>query len=1332
MIVENISVTNVSAFEDLKKLPEKAPFLPKTIVDNIQKRMNIVSLTPLQKDTFNSPCFWSEENIIIKGTTSSGKTLVAEVAAANCIHHSGQTKNVIYLVPLKAMVTEKYNQFRHDMSDNNYDWNICPSSADYQNFDEDILGGHFNIAIVVYEKFFAFLAQKKNENFLKNCGLVIVDEIQMVSEMERGAKLEFSIAKLLKDHKNIRIMGLTTVHCNTNKLESWLNAKLISNSQRSCDLYEHIIMTNGSYKVMFRSRDDQSSSTENEGILENYNNQQKKPYDRKVDLLLSLLKNELRNGTPENPVKVIVFAHSKRTTEKLAEAISSVGILPERTIGQTLRNDLGRQDDDEVIAKMMHLIQRGVAYHNASLPQGTRAIIEEQFKSGSIHVIVATATLAIGLNLPADVIILFDHTVKEDGISHDIEGHVYKNYIGRAGRLGLSTREGKSFLLAETQGERNGCWDRYVNATAKEINSALNNFSELDIAPYYLNYIAGNAKRSIMAKDLMEFSAFTFGHNYQANGETKPIESILLDLKKWKLISVSTDTLAEIAFTENKPNLRADDLPMEDRPYEITAYGHSLAQYALPLRTCASIIMYFIQPYQISNEGLPRGYSYFDLQTEKFLLDIFYRVCLMDNVQRLSFLQMPSQDNQIYSKIKNAIINYIKEIDARNGLWENSRLKEFLSGPKDSQYETAALRAILLIHWFRGEEPRVMREKTKISIPFTIGDLDHLGEVCSYLIESISQCIPQKTEIADGDNNRLMSAFHILSNRTKYGLPLNLVRLKNRHVFGITRRSLIEMSQCQEIKHYESPAEFVKYAPKSQWGRYISVMQREELLRTLDLPMKYGDISSLANKLSNDGLVDVAMKEALNKIDRESTYALEWSEWVENVIDVLYKMGMNVVNTSYSGEYIYVDKNKTLCIYFPQIEGTEVCQSENVFGAKDAVNNSNYSKVLIVCKNGFTANVLELYSEQERSKILCVHGEVLSGLICQSIFYENKQSLHVLTSAIFDLVGEINVSDSHRLQRTVSNYSRVETTVEQESEIALYAISDGYTDADMHEFLKVCRDEDIPCATISWSEDNMGYLTNIINSGKPMFIYFCDEVSAQSQFVRNQIDSIINRDLMNDQDRSMFILWKTDDVKNIFEKKYPYFHSRGEIKGTRNMSDIVMQLKNSIENSHPIQTITKGAKRKMEHCTNNDSGNARRFKVALSFSGEHRIFVSKIADDLAKNYTKNFVLYDEYHRAEFARPNLDTHLQTLYRDESDLIVVFICSKYNKKEWTGIEWRAIRDLMNHKENDERIMFVKCDEGTVDGVFGTIDGYIDAKKVSNNDIVSDIMGRYNSLG
>lgn len=131
------------------------------------------------------------------------------------------------------------------------------------------------------------------------------------------------------------------------------------------------------------------------------------------------------------------------------------------------------------------------------------------------------------------------------------------------------------------------------------------------------------------------------------------------------------------------------------------------------------------------------------------------------------------------------------------------------------------------------------------------------------------------------------------------------------------------------------------------------------------------------------------------------------------------------------------------------------------------------------------------------------------------------------------------------------------------------------------------------------------------------------------------------------------------------------------------------------------------------------------FKVAMSFPGEHRKYVSKIVDHLQNKLGKDQVFYDYDYQSQLARPNLDTVLQKIYRNNSDLVVVFLCKEFVEKEWCGLEWRAVRDIIKAKEND-RIMFIRFDDSQVDGVF-SIDGYIDANRFTEEEVARFILER-----
>lgn len=118
------------------------------------------------------------------------------------------------------------------------------------------------------------------------------------------------------------------------------------------------------------------------------------------------------------------------------------------------------------------------------------------------------------------------------------------------------------------------------------------------------------------------------------------------------------------------------------------------------------------------------------------------------------------------------------------------------------------------------------------------------------------------------------------------------------------------------------------------------------------------------------------------------------------------------------------------------------------------------------------------------------------------------------------------------------------------------------------------------------------------------------------------------------------------------------------------------------------------------------------FEVGLSFPGEVRPLVEEVARQLEALIGPNAYFYDNNYVAQLARPSLDVLLQDIYRYRSKLVVVFLSADYQKKSWCGIELRAIRDIIAERDH-QRIMFVRTDDGAVEGVFAT-DGYVDARR------------------
>ena len=135
-----------------------------------------------------------------------------------------------------------------------------------------------------------------------------------------------------------------------------------------------------------------------------------------------------------------------------------------------------------------------------------------------------------------------------------------------------------------------------------------------------------------------------------------------------------------------------------------------------------------------------------------------------------------------------------------------------------------------------------------------------------------------------------------------------------------------------------------------------------------------------------------------------------------------------------------------------------------------------------------------------------------------------------------------------------------------------------------------------------------------------------------------------------------------------------------------------------------------------------------RFAVGFSYAGEDRALVAPLAEELARRFGRQRVLFDRFHEAELARLDLDVYLPRLYRDETELIVVLLSPDYPNKRWCGLELRWIRQLICSPDKD-RIMLLRVGDPGDLSELGILpgDGYLDVSARAATEISALILQR-----
>lgn len=399
---------------------------PDAMIDQ-WKEQGIDKLLPIQLEAIRQQKLFDDGNLIVSAPTSSGKTLIGEMAA---IQQALDGKKSLYLVPLKALAEEKFKGFCNQCAGNGIKTVI--STRDRKEFDQDIVNGDFHIAVVVYEKFFPLVSSTKQ--FINQFGLVVVDELQMLADPNRGSILELLLTWLRSNPGGPKIIGLSAVIGNDGELPKWLNAKFLRATLRPIELQMGYL-----YEGSYHYWESNSGLQGEEQWLDQYVG------NRSEDTILAV-KHLL-----DKQEQALVFMRDRASTRRIAQQLSEiVEPIPAEDAIVELESGEETLSRDELIDALLS----GVAYHNADLTLFERNVIERNFRSGKIRALISTSTLAMGINLPAKNVFLdTERWYFEKGARPflmPLTNAEFANMGGRAGRFGFGDTFGRAVVVAET------------------------------------------------------------------------------------------------------------------------------------------------------------------------------------------------------------------------------------------------------------------------------------------------------------------------------------------------------------------------------------------------------------------------------------------------------------------------------------------------------------------------------------------------------------------------------------------------------------------------------------------------------------------------------------------------------------------------------------------------------------------------------------------------------------------------------------------------------------------------------------------------------------------
>jgi len=444
------------------------------------------------------------KNMILCTPTASGKTIAAELGMIKAIERG---KKAIYLVPLRALAYEKAQEFKK-YEKLGYKVRLEVGDLDASKYKHK---PEFDILVATAEKCDSILRSKPE--WFKGTGILVLDEIHLIAS-DRGPVYEILSSKFRNIYPDVQILGLSATIGNAGELADWLNAELVLSTWRPVKLREEVVVK------------------EDEGL---------------VDVVRKCLKEG----------QVMVFVNSRKSAEAVAEKLGDELDLRKdnEKIAEEIESALNPPTRQCI--RLASCVRKGTAFHHAGLVNEQRSAVEESFKNGSLKVIVATPTLAAGVNLPSRTVILRDVKRYADTGMAYISVLEYKQMVGRAGRPKFDDR-GVAITLAKDESEAEYIVEHYIGGEPEDI------LSQLGVHPvlrfHTLASIASGFTRT--GEALVEFMRSTFfGFQYGVKREFEDLlEKVCDELIEWGFVKKEGRFLLSTALGSRVSELYIDPL----------------------------------------------------------------------------------------------------------------------------------------------------------------------------------------------------------------------------------------------------------------------------------------------------------------------------------------------------------------------------------------------------------------------------------------------------------------------------------------------------------------------------------------------------------------------------------------------------------------------------------------------------------------------------------------------------------------------------------------------------------------------------------------------------
>jgi helicase len=499
--------------------------IPNELMESMLQR-GMKTLTPPQEIAIKKGLL-DGASMVVASPTASGKTFIAEMAMIRSV--IALRKKAIYVAPMRALVSEKYEEFKAA-----YPYlKVAMSIGDLDSLDQWLAS--YDIIFVSTEKFDSLI--RHGLAWLDYVGCVVVDEIHMLDDPGRGPTLEILITKLRRLCKRAQLIALSATVGNARELAEWLGSEIVESNYRPVKLEKGVTFDGKAYYIQGEEDLKGNSTIPEIRIVQD-------TLSRKKQILVFL-------GTKRN---------AESSAEKMAPAVNDFLTVEEKAKLAELSDEIlhALSKPTSQCEKLAKIVAKGVAFHHSGLVNAQRHAIEEAFRNNVLKVICATPTLSLGVNLPAHTVLVRDTNRYSDANGAEkLSVNEVTQLFGRAGRPKYDT-EGRALLIARAKSEIMDLYNRYIDAELEPISSKLGVLPVL--RTHVLAFIASRMLRT--HEGILAFLNETlYGYQFANTRELEEIlKDVLKELESWEFITKQGSTYLPTRIGERVSELYIDPL----------------------------------------------------------------------------------------------------------------------------------------------------------------------------------------------------------------------------------------------------------------------------------------------------------------------------------------------------------------------------------------------------------------------------------------------------------------------------------------------------------------------------------------------------------------------------------------------------------------------------------------------------------------------------------------------------------------------------------------------------------------------------------------------------